>query len=254
MKKIIERLKSRNVLINLGLLLLAVIIMFVVLSWFLKWYTHHGESLTVPDFRGRSVEDVEQICEEKDLRFEIRDSVYAPDKPKLSVVEQNPKPGSKVKRNRRIYILISADKAPKVAVPVLKDVQLKQAERIMESYGFKRGAISYKPDIALNAVLEMQVNGQPVEAGTLLDKGTVIDLVLGDGGQNQPVKIPDLTGNTLDEGLFILRGNFINLGAVVYDESVKDSAKAIIYKQRPLPEGGKTISQGSAIDVWLRNP
>ncbi|RYD76368.1 MAG: PASTA domain-containing protein [Sphingobacteriales bacterium] len=253
--KIIDQIKSRNFLLNIAILALAVIFLFVILTWFLKWYTHHGESLTVPDFKGRTVEEVEQICDEKDLRFEIKDSVFAPDKPKLSVVEQNPKPGSKVKRNRRIYILINTDKAPKVALPELKNVQLRQAERILESYGLKRGSISYKPDIALNAVMPqdgMLVNGQPVEAGTMLDKGTVVDLVLGDGGQNKSIEIPNLTGNTLDEALFVLRGNSLNIGAVVIDAGVKDSTKAIIYKQRPLSGEGKTISQGSAIDVWLK--
>lgn len=252
--RFIDQIKSKNFLLNIALIILAIIVMFIILTQFLKWYTHHGESLTVPDFKGRSVEEVERICEEKDLRFEIKDSVFAPDKPKLSVVEQNPKPGAKVKRNRRIYILINADKAPKVALPVLKDVQLRQAERILESYGFKLGNKSYRPDIALNAVLEMQVNGQPVEAGTLMDKGTVIDLVLGDGGQNVKIEVPNLNGNTLDEALFILRGNSLNIGGVVYDNNVTDSANAIIYKQRPLSGSGNTISQGEAIDVWLKTP
>ncbi|MGZ5242893.1 MAG: PASTA domain-containing protein [Bacteroidia bacterium] len=252
--KIIDQLKSKNFLLNIALIILAVIVMFVILTQFLKWYTHHGESLTVPDFKGRTVEEVERICEEKDLRFEIKDSVFAPDKPKLSVVEQNPKPGAKVKRNRRIYILINADKAPKVALPVLKDVQLRQAERILASYGFKLGSKSYRPDIALNAVLEMQVNGEPVEPGTLLDKGTIIDLVLGDGGQNIKIEVPDLRGNTLDEGMFIIRGNSLNLGAVIYDNDVTDSTNAIIYRQRPLPGSGTTISQGEAIDLWLKKP
>jgi beta-lactam-binding protein with PASTA domain len=254
--KLLDQIKSKNFFVNIALMFLALIFMFILLTWFLQWYTHHGESLTVPDFKGRTVEEVKQICAEKDLRYEIKDSVFAPDKPKLSVVEQNPKPGSKVKRNRRIYILINADKAPKVALPDLKDVQLRQAERILESYGFKRGKIEYVPDIALNAVLKngMKVNGEVVDAGTLLDKGTIIDLVLGDGGQNQKVEVPDLIGKTMDGGLFILRGYALNLGSVIYDDNVTDSTKAIIYKQRPLPSNSSIISQGSAVDIWLKEP
>ncbi|MGZ5304882.1 MAG: PASTA domain-containing protein, partial [Bacteroidia bacterium] len=63
--KIIDQLKSKNFLLNIALIILAVIVMFVILTQFLKWYTHHGESLTVPDFKGRTVEEVERICEEK---------------------------------------------------------------------------------------------------------------------------------------------------------------------------------------------
>jgi beta-lactam-binding protein with PASTA domain len=250
--RIVETLKSRNFWINIGLIILALIILFILMGQFLKWYTHNGESITVPDLRGKTVAQVEQILGEKDLRFEIKDSVFAPDKPKLSVVEQNPKPDSKVKRGRRIYILINADQAPRVALPNLIDVSLKQAEKILESYGFKRGTLEYKPDIALNAVLEMKVNGETVQHGTMMAKGTIIDLVLGDGGQSgTPIPMPDLTGMTRDEAIVVIRGSNLNIGSELYpDSSGADRSKATIWKQRPLP--GSNIPQGEAVDIWLR--
>jgi beta-lactam-binding protein with PASTA domain len=250
--RIVETLKSRNFWINIGLLLLALVLVFVLMGRFLRWYTHGGESITVPDLRGKSIAQVEQILNDKDLRFEIKDSVFAPDKPKLSVVEQNPKPDSKVKRGRRIYILINADQAPRVALPDLTNVSLRQSEKILESYGFKRGKLEYKPDIALNAVLEMQVNGEPVKPGTTLDKGTVIDLVLGDGGKNgMKISTPNLIGLTRDEALVLIRGSLLNIGSELpCPDDNGDSTRATICKQRPLP--GTMIPQGEAIDIWVR--
>jgi eukaryotic-like serine/threonine-protein kinase len=248
--RIIDTLKSRNFWINVLLLLLALILLFFLMGRFLTWYTHGGESITVPDLRGKSVEEAQQILDEKDLRFEIRDSVFAPDKPKLSVVEQNPKPDSKVKRGRRIYILINADQAPKVALPPLTDVPLQQAERMLASYGFKRGKLEYKPDIALNAVLEMQVNGQVVQPGTMFEKGTVIDLVLGDGGKSGgPVSVPDLTGMPHDEAVVLIRGLNLNVGVENCDPGTVNCEKATIYKQSPLP--GNNAHMGDAVDIWL---
>jgi beta-lactam-binding protein with PASTA domain len=246
--RIVETLKSRNFWINIGLLVLAFIILFVLMGQFLKWYTHNGESITVPDLRGKTVAQVEQILTEKDLRFEIKDSVFAPDKPKLSVVEQNPKPDSKVKRGRRIYVLINADAAPRVSLPDLTNVSLRQSEKILESYGFKRGTLEYKPDIALNAVLEMKVNGETVKPGTTLEKGTIIDLVLGDGGQSgTPVTVPNLIGMPRDEAIVLIRGLNLNIGSEV--DSLHN-ANPTIYKQRPLPN--TTARQGDAVDIWLR--
>lgn len=248
--RIIETLKSRNFWINILLIILALLLLFFLMGKFLKWYTHSGESITVPDLRGKSVAEVQRIIEEKDLRFEIKDSVYAPDKPKLSIVEQNPKPDSKVKRGRTIYLRINAEHAPKVALPELDNVPLRQAERMLESYGFKRGALEYKPDIALNAVLEMKVKGQVVKKGTMLEKGTVIDLVLGDGGRGGlKIPTPDLIGMPRDEAIVLIRGLNLNIGADI-DERVSDTIKATVYKQRPLPNS--MIPQGEAIDIWSR--
>jgi eukaryotic-like serine/threonine-protein kinase len=244
--RLIESLKSRNFWINIALLVLAVILLFVLMGWFLKWYTHNGESITVPDLRGKSVEEVQRICDEKDLRFEIKDSVFSPEKPKLSVVEQNPKPDSKVKRGRRIYILINADQAPKVAVPDITNYTLRQGERTLESFGFKRGTLEYKPDIALNAVLEMKVNGQVVKPGTTLEKGTVIDLVLGDGGKSgNKLPAPNLVGMPYDEAIVMIKGSNYNIGSVIFD-----SADSIVYKQQP--PAGTPIPQGEALDIWLK--
>lgn len=249
---IIQRLKDKNLYINFGIFIAAIIVLLLLLTQVLRWYTHHGESLTVPDLKGMNIDEVKRSLSDRELRYEIKDSVFAPDKPKLSVIDQNPKAGSKVKRNRRIYLIINADKAPKVALPNLNDnVPLRQAVRILESNGLKQGKISYKPDIALNAVLEMYYQGRKVMPGDLVDKGSAIDLVLGDGGQTAKVAVPDLTGKSLDEALIILRGNNLVIGAV-NKVNVKDSTTAIIFKQKPLA-GGNNVPQGEAVDIWLKD-
>jgi beta-lactam-binding protein with PASTA domain len=97
----------------------------------------------------------------------------------------------------------------------------------------------------------MSYHGKKLMPGDLVDKGSAIDLVLGDGGQTAKVAIPDLTGKTFDEALIILRGNNLNLGAV-YKQDVKDSATAIIFKQKPLA-GGNNVPQGEAVDIWLKD-
>jgi beta-lactam-binding protein with PASTA domain len=130
-------------------------------------------------------------------------------------------------------------------------VPLRQAVRILESNGLKQGKVSYKPDIALNAVLEMSYHGKKLMPGDLVDKGSAIDLVLGDGGQTAKVAVPDLTGKTFDEALIILRGNNLIMGAV-NKQNVKDSATAIIFKQKPLA-GGNNVPQGEAVDIWLKD-
>jgi beta-lactam-binding protein with PASTA domain len=246
------RINFKNLLINIALFILSVILLFVMLNWVLKWYTMHDKSLTVPDFRSMTMKEVQRIMSEKDLNFEIKDSVYTPEKPPLTVVDQNPKAGSQVKPGRRIYLVLNTDKAPLVSIPNLNDNPLRQAQRILNSYGIRIDSSRYIPGPAENAVRWIEYKGKKVEWGFKVPKGSGVVLVLEDGGKSGPVEAPSLNGKTVDEAKFILSGNSLNLGAVILDPNVSDSLSAIIYKQRPL--AGEKISKGSAVDIFLRNP
>lgn len=57
----------------------------------------------------------------------------------------------------------------------------RQAEPTLRSLGFEIGDVSYKPDIAEDAVLELRHKGKKLEPGDELMKTSTIDLVLGDG-------------------------------------------------------------------------
>ena len=58
------------------------------------------------------------------------------------------------------------------------------AEVTLLSVGFSIGEISYRNNIGKDMVLEMRYRGEPLEAGTLLQKTAEIDLVLGNGKRN----------------------------------------------------------------------
>src|SRR4029078_11341463 len=85
-------------------IVISIILIFTITSLTLNSYTRHGESLTVPDIKGMKIQDAERVLGEKKLRFVITDSLYFPDKPTSSVLEQNPVPQSKVKEGRVVYL------------------------------------------------------------------------------------------------------------------------------------------------------
>jgi beta-lactam-binding protein with PASTA domain len=220
----------------------------------MKWldsYTQHGETITVPDLRGMSMEQVERQLKSKNLEFAILDSLYDKDLKPSAVIDQNPKPDAKVKENRTIYLTINAFNPPEFKMPNLVDKSLRQAMMEIESYGLKVGKLDYIPDMAQNAVLKQLVNGSPIKPGDMIAKGTTVDLVLGDGLGNTFVEIPLLLNLTISEAKFVLTGSSLNLGAVVYSGNVKDSARAIIYKQIPSPFKAKNIHMGESVDVFV---
>ena len=106
-KNIIKFLKSKFVWGNILAAVILSIIVLVLLSWWLKSYTHHNESVEVPDLTGYYVEEAELILSELDLKYEVIDSVYKRELKPGEIAEQSPAPKTSVKKNRKIYITIN---------------------------------------------------------------------------------------------------------------------------------------------------
>jgi beta-lactam-binding protein with PASTA domain len=238
-------------LINLVLALVFVAAVFGITYTYMGSYTHHGESISVPDLRGLKKERLSAFVSDKHLRYAIVDSLFELDKAPGTVVDQDPVADSKVKEGRTIYLTVNASLPPKVKMPDLVDVSYRQAEAILQTFGLKVGNLIYKPDLAKNAVLGQRYRGSEISAGKEIPKGSVIDLVLGDGLGNTRVPVPELIGLTKGEALFVLKGSSLNIGTVFYDKITRDSSNAKVYKQSPEASDSATINQGEAVDLYL---
>jgi len=157
------------------------VIAYLFFHW-ITFTTHHGQEITVPDLSKLSAEQAEEKLASIDLDYIILDTVdFRPDFPKLSIVEQEPKAGSKVKEGRKIYIKINASKYTMVSLPDLVEKTYRQAVPTLEAVGLEEGTITYKPYLGKDMVLEMRMNGKKLKAGDKVLKSSKIDLVLGDG-------------------------------------------------------------------------
>ena len=229
-----------------------IVVLLLMVRSGLSSYTRHGESILVPDLKGLFFEKVKAVLSDKNLEWKIMDSVYDMSKPPLSIVEQNPKPKSKVKEGRTIYLIMNATTAPTTEIPdLIGRSSLKYAKMQLESYGLKVGEPVYKPDPHLNAVIGMLANGRNVTKKMRVSKGTVITLILGDGLGGGKISVPYLIGLRYDEAEFKLKGYSLNVGAVIADDGVIDTTGAIIYKQIPAYGEGKSMRIGEPIDVFV---
>ena len=154
---------------------------FLTLKW-LKLYTNHGTFVTVPALTGKTYEAAQILINEHQLRSEVQDSSnYNPNYPKGAVIEQDPLAGSQVKEDRKIYLILNPSAYRTVAVPDVIRRTFRQAKPTLEALGFQIGTMLYEDDLGKDEVLEIRHNGQIIEAGTLLPKTSIIDLVLGNG-------------------------------------------------------------------------
>ena len=251
LKKVFNHYIVRNVII---LALLGFFILYGTLV-FLRHYTHHGEALIVPDVTNLTLEEAGNLLRAQKMRWQLSDSVYIASYKPGAVVNQNPEAGSKVKENRNIFLVINALAPEKVKMPNVVDLSYRQAKATLESQGLTVGELFYVPHMAENYVLKQQYRGQDIRRGTEIVKGSVIDLVLGQGLSNVMTPVPNLLGNTLTEANVILKQYYLNFGVQLYDESSvitsADSVKAFIYQERPVAGGNAMLQQGSPVDVWL---
>lgn len=175
-------LKSR---VFFAQILTAIGIVAVLGYLFFHWITfvtHHGDEIIVPNLSKLSEEKVEEKLDELDLDYLIIDTLdYNPKFPKLSVIEQEPTSGSRVKRGRQIYLKINSATYKMVAIPDLIDKTYRQAVPTLKSIGLQEGTITYVPHMGKDMVLEMIINGKKVKPGQRVLKSTKVDLVLGDG-------------------------------------------------------------------------
>jgi len=247
-------LLSRIFFKNLGLAIAILIGIILLLLIWLNIYTRHGQARPVPDFYGLNLEETAILAKKNKLKFQVIDSVYTTVVARGCVSEQNPKPGFKVKKWRRIAISINAFNPEMVAIPDLVGLPKRQALSVIQSSGLEPGQLRYIPDLSVDFVIKQLHNGREVNPGDSIQKGSVIDIVLGKGLSNERTPVPELLGMTFERAKSSILGASLNLGAFIYDNSVinaGDSAKAFVYKQNPEYNEEATLQLGSAVYMWL---
>lgn len=179
MKDFFAFIRSRFFFIHLGLSVLSVTIVLWVLIRMLNVYTEHGETVPVPDFKGKNVSELKAFAEGKDIRYLIIDSIYAPKETPGTVIRQDPEPKTQVKHNRTVYLYVTGMLPPQIEMPKLIDRSERQAILMLESYGLKVGKVTEVQGECNGCVLSQSSKGQNVEPGAMVKKGTVINLTVG---------------------------------------------------------------------------
>lgn len=254
----------------LHLIIMAVIGVGLILFFFFVYLpasTNHGETITVPDLEGVTVDELDNYLTKRNLRFEVTaDSGYSANYAPFAVLKQFPLANSKVKENRKVYVTLNAKSPPLVRMPRLIDGSVKNAQLVLRTYDLLLGDITYVPDIAANAVLEQYYKGDPIAEGEYVPKGAKVDLEVGDGLGNQIFESPYLIGQNLEDAQFAIIGSGLKVGDVYYqidgkaeieveDEDgnitleEKEIAPGSVFKQRP--EAGTKVKLGRAIDLWV---
>ena len=228
-----------------------IVVLWVSLK-LLDLYTLHGHSITVPDLNGLTEQEASTILEKMDLSYMVNDSIFDDERPKGTIASQDPAPGIAVKKNRTIYLTKVAVLPEMVPMPNLVDLSMRQALALLENYDLRVGNMEYRHDIAQNAVLEQKFNNGKIEAGTMVEKGTAIDLVIGKGLGESTVEVPFLLGKTRNEAIAALHAVSLNVGTEEFLDNESDDPR--VYQQSPDASLQKQrLLAGSAVNLVYRS-
>ncbi|MBC6400412.1 MAG: PASTA domain-containing protein [Ekhidna sp.] len=260
----------KDLFIHLGLAIsLIVLIICIVFYVWLPISTHHGETVTVPDLEGLTYDQLDEFLGKRSLRFEVNaDSGYFPGYAPLAVLRQVPASNAKVKENRKIYVTLNTEKPPLVKFPDLIDKSLKAAQMVLKSYDLVLGKLSYIPDpVAFGTVHEARIDGRIVLEGEKVEKGSTVELIVGDGYGNTLFRSPPLIGLDLEEAITVIIGSGLKIGNVAYETKNKTfiqindttsiPANTVVSSgavQNQYPKPGLQVKIGDPIDLWVYKP
>ena len=85
---------TKTFLKQLGYAVLVLFGLSLIILWWLRFSTNHGQQIEVPDLAKMTLEQAEEALDDLDLKLEVMDTTnYNPNFPYKTVIEQIPKAG-----------------------------------------------------------------------------------------------------------------------------------------------------------------
>lgn len=230
-----------------------VVSLVTIVLFGLDLYTRHNVFFIVPNLYGLNLNEARKIAEKDNLHIKITDSIFIKNAKAGTIIEQRPKANVKVKKYRNLAITICSSRPESVPFPNIKNMAFRQSLSTLINLGFKIGKIKYKEHKYKNLVLELRYNNDSIAPGTLIEKGSKIDMILGKGHNNK-VLVPLLIGKTLDEATIIVNYSYLNKGKAYNDQTIKnarDKKLGRIWKQSPEYSKERMLEVGETMTVWI---
>lgn len=204
-----------------------------------------GSEVVVPDIVGKSFLEATQILNKSRLGTPIIEGEkYNASFPDGYVVEQKPKPGTRVKRGREIKVFISKGTEAGV-VPNIVGEMVSDAQPALQSLGLEVGTITkiHSEDYPQEGVIIAHT--PPPKAK--VQKGAKINLLVSLGRPVVTYTMPDISGMYMDEAIELIKQRGLKVGLIEKEISPDVNEPGIILDQTPQP--GERIKPGTVVNI-----
>lgn len=243
------------------IILIGIFCLILLISLYvgLRRGTRLGSAIEVPNLMGMNIDEAYAVADENDINIVVRDSIFDVDLPGGTIVDQLPRLSTvrdvTVKPGRKIYVTINAYSRRMVDVPYVAKQTLRQALNQIERSGLTIAKLSYEPDMTSTDYVLAQYVGRKEIHPTTSSKypvGTGVTLKVSYRRDEAKVYVPRMVGLSLQQAKRVLWDSGLNVGKIVYDESVEDiisQRKARVYRQS---KGlGTMLNRGAEVTLYL---
>ena len=233
-----------HLLLMLGVSLVLLSLVFL----FIRIYARQGEEYELPDMVGGNIEDL-RTNNPIELDVVVIDSIFRPGEEGGRVLTQDPKAGTMVKKGRKLYITMTAYTPEDAIMPELAGLTVRQAVNELLACGLQVGKLKFVEDPYKNNVIDQTCKGKTLYAGQQIERGSVIDLLVGLGDGTGRSIVPFTLGKTADRARRDILSASLNVGKEHYN-GVSNRQTAVVYRQDPDYTGVSKYPYGTYVDLW----
>lgn len=154
-----------------------------------------GEELTTPDMRGKSLNEAYKMATENGVYLKKYLGNYGKQYKPLTVINQFPAPGVKIKEKSFIQVFVTSD-IVEVIMPDLSGYSLRESERLLRDNNLRKRYISYMDahDVPVDFLIS-----QSIPAGARVPSDTEVDMLVSRGKRGNSYIMPDIIGKRIDK-------------------------------------------------------
>lgn len=210
----------------------------------LRFIIKSENTVVVPELVGRDVVYALDILTDLGLNIKVSGFEYRADIPKNHVAYQHPGPGSEVKKDRDVRIVVS--KGPEtLVVPNLVGMDIRQAQIILEENGLSRGMVSRT--FSDRAAADELISHTP-SPGTVVKRGDSMDLLVSLGRRPVTYQMPYLHGLSLEDAILIMERTHLGLGQI---KSVQRNDLPMDMVVEQSPPSGYQVTSGTLVNMTV---
>lgn len=181
----VQKLMSKYLWGNILAMVAVVVVLGLGVKFGLESYTHHGESISIPNVLHKSFNDAKYILNDAGLQVEVIDTGYVKTLPAGCVLAQSPGAGERVKTGHIVYLTINSLNTPTITLPdVIDNSSLREAMVKLRAMGFKLGSPEFIPG-EKDWVYGVLVRGHHVSTGDRISIDDVLTIQVGNGMRSE---------------------------------------------------------------------
>jgi len=232
----LRRRKPQSLRTRLLIVLLGVVLLSAIFTGAFFIYRDIVNTTRTPLLTGYTLAAAQREAEREGIK--IRVARNPSDEPVDTVIDQSYDLGEPIKRGDVLLLVVSSGPARK-PVPKVQYLDIEESRRVLERIALEVLVVNE----VINAAPRGTVLSQDPPEGTVVDAGSIVQLVVSAG----QAKVPELSGFILAEARDALRKAKLVMDKVDEIEIEDHNQQGRVASQ--LPVAGELVAEGSKVDV-----